>query len=142
MENEKYQGTMYSHCNSTLTDRMKAADTLVKNLEYIKEHILPNQLDSISALLKEVEKEILTRCVTPRFHLSSIEYKSTSDLFNNIIYHLKAISHEIYTAWVAGVQGYTPVFSDCVNDISQKIQNEMICQYVLSNRESRWRGRR
>jgi len=142
MDNGKYQGTMYSHCNSALTDRMKAADTLVKNLEYIKEHILPNQLESIVSLLKEVEEEIVTRCVTPRFRLSSSSYNSTSDLFNNIIYHVKAVFHEIYTAWVAGIQGYTSLFADCVDDISQKIQGEMVCQYVLSNRESRWRGRK
>lgn len=142
MDSNKYQGTMYCHCNSTLTDRMKEADMLVKNLEYIYEHIDKSQLSAYEGLLNDVEAELMTRCVTPRFHLTQFISSSTDELFKHIIYHVKAVFQQIYTAWIAGVPGYTPIFSECMTDVSQKINSELAFQRVLSRRESTWRGRK
>lgn len=142
MENSKYQGTMYCHCDSTLTDRMKEAEALVKNLEYIFENIDKTQLGEHERLLKEVENEIIVKCKTPRLHLLHSASENVESLFRSIIFHVKTIFKEIYISWIAGVQGYTPVYAECMSDISQKINNVVAFQRVLKKQENTWRGRK
>lgn len=142
MENSKYQGTMYCHCDSTLTDRMKAADNLVKKLEYIFDNIDKSRLGDCMELLKDVENEIIAKCETPRVHLIRSAAENAESLFRNIIFQVKTIFREIYTAWIAGVQGHTPVYAECMDRVSQKINDEVMFQMVLKKKENTWRGRK
>lgn len=142
MEYNKYEGTMYSHCDCALTDIMKATDSLVKNLEYIFENIDRTILNSFHSLLNDIENEIVTKCSTPKVKLLRMESDSSESLFKNIIIHVKTVFHEIYTSWISGVKGYTPVYAECMNGISRRINDEVVFQRVLMKRESTWRGRK
>ena len=132
MNTNKYEGTMFSHCNSELTDRMLEADSLVKKVEYLQEHLDNDTLESHIEMLKELDRELVSRCVNSRFKLTHETFGNSKDQFMSLLFHLKHVSREIYTAWLAGIKGSTPVFSQCVQEIDNKISRDDAFGRVLN----------
>lgn len=140
MESNKYAGTMFSHCDSTLTDRMKSADDLVQKLQYIYDHIDRTLLCPVEGMLKELLNKVAKRCTTSNLQFTDSNCNTPEDVFRTLIYNVKTIFHAIYTSWVSGVQGDTPILAECINEVSEKINGQAEFQYVLRGRVNNWRG--
>lgn len=130
MNINKYEGTMFSHCDSTLTDRMLEADRLVKKLEFLNDHLDTEVLDELASVLNELDRRLVEKCVTPRFKLVHESFNNPKDLFRSLLFHIKHVYREIYTAWVSGTSSYTPVFSDCMHEVDDRISEVMRSKHV------------
>lgn len=133
MENNKYKGTMYERFDSKLTDRMFAADYLVKKLEYLLENIDHDRLDSNVMFLKQLERELVMKCVTPHFKLTMCEDKKASDVLLSLLFQVRRIYKEIYKSWLESRTGSTPTLELCVNDLSQRIYEKDDFRSILAN---------
>lgn len=131
MNTNKYEGTMFSHCDSILTDKMLEADSLVRKVEYLHEHVDPATLSELSGLFTELDRRLVEKCVTPRFRLVHETSSNPHDQFRSLMFHIKHVFREIYTSWVAGNNSYTPVFSDCMHEIDRRISQEEKFRRVL-----------
>ena len=132
MEMNKYTGTMFSHCDSTLTDRMLAADTIVKKIEFLLEHLDAEHLNAYGSMFTELDKSLVEKCVTPRFRMVHETFGKASDQFRSLLYHIKYVFREIYTNWVSGVTGYSPVFAESLIEIDRRISREEAFVRVLN----------
>ena len=133
MENNKYKGTMYERFDSKLTDRMFAADYLVKKLEYLLENIDHDRLDSNVMFLKQLERELVMKCVTPHFKLTMCEDKKASDVLLSLLFQVRRIYKEIYKSWLESRTGSTPTLELCLNDLSQRIYEKDDFRSILAN---------
>ncbi len=133
MENNKYKGTMYERFDSKLTDRMFAADYLVKKLEYLLENIDHDRLDSNVMFLKQLERELVMKCVTPHFKLTMCDDKKASDVLLSLLFQVRRIYKEIYKSWLESRTGSTPTLELCVNDLSQRIYEKDDFRSILAN---------
>ena len=133
METDKYKGTMYERFDSKLTDRMLAADCFVKKLEYLNDHIDHESLSSSMSFLKELERDIVSKCVTPHFRLTLKNADNASDLLLSILFQARMIFKEIRNAWLSSRAGYTPVLELGMQEISQQIYSKENFRVVLNN---------
>ena len=133
METNKYAGTMFSHCDSTLTDRMLAADRLIRKIEFIQEHADNETIELHSTLFEELDKQIVERCVTPRFKLKHETFSNAIEQLRSLLFHIKHVFREIYTSWVAGNTHFSPVFSECVSEIDKRICQQHELRMILCN---------
>lgn len=133
MENNKYAGTMFEHFDSILTDRMLAADSLVKKIEYLQEHVDQDTLNECSDMVRELDQRLVERCATPRLHLVHENCSNAFEQFRSFLFHIKHVFREIYTSWVSGVIGHTPVFSECVLEIDNRISQDERFKTLLRN---------
>ena len=133
METDKYKGTMYERFDSRLTDRMLAADYFVKKLEYLNDHIDRESLSSSISFLKDLERDIVSKCVTPNFKLTLKNEDNASDLLLSILFQARMIYMEIRNAWLSSRDGYTPALEHGMQEISQQIYNKENFRVVLNN---------
>ena len=124
---------MYERFDSKLTDRMFAADYLVKKLEYLLENIDHDRLDSNVMFLKQLERELVMKCVTPHFKLTMCEDKKASDVLLSLLFQVRRIYKEIYKSWLESRTGSTPTLELCVNDLSQRIYEKDDFRSILAN---------
>lgn len=129
----KYAGTMFSHCDTTLTDIMLSADRLVKKVEYLLDNLNDTVLESYTTMFAELDRSLVEKCVTPTLHLMHENCSSAKEQFRSLLFHIKHVFREIYTAWVAGTPGYAPVFAQCVNEIDNRISCVDNFRWTLSN---------
>jgi len=132
MENNKYKGTMYERFDSTLTDRMLAADHLVKKLEFLNEHLDSERLSSSASFLEQLELDLVRNSVTPHFRLTHTHGKCASDLLQSILFQARRIFNEIRYAWLSSRECYTPTLELCVNNLSQRINEKDDFRVVLN----------
>ena len=133
MENNKYKGTMYERFDSRLTDRMFAADHLVKKLEYLSNHIDKDHLSSSMAFLQQLEYDLVHKCVTPHFKLTYQDSSKASDMLLSLLFQARRIYNETYKAWLESRVGSTSTLEICINDLSQKIYEREDFRNVLSS---------
>jgi len=133
MQTDKYKGTMYERFDSKLTDRMLAADFFVKKLEYLNDHIDHESLSSNLTFLKDLEKDFVTKCVTPHFHLTEKNDENASDLLLSILFQARMVFKEIRDAWLSSRAGYTPALEVGLQDISEQIYSKENFRLVLNN---------
>lgn len=133
METNKYKGTMYERFDSKLTDRMLAADSLVKKLEYLTDHIDSESLSSCMPFLKQLEYDFVSKCVTPHFQLTLKDEKSASDQLLSILFQARMVFMEIRDAWLSSRTGYTPELELCINDLDKQIYDKEDFRLVLNN---------
>ncbi len=124
---------MYERFDSKLTDRMFAADYLVKKLEYLLENIDHDRLDSNVMFLKQLERELVMKCVTPHFKLTMCDDKKASDVLLSLLFQVRRIYKEIYKSWLESRTGSTPTLELCVNDLSQRIYEKDDFRSILAN---------
>lgn len=129
----KYEGTMFSHCDTTLTDIMLTADCLVKKVEYLLDNLNDAILEPYTLMFAELDRSLVEKCVTPTLQLMHETCSSAKEQFRSLLFHIKHVFREIYTAWVAGTPGYAPVFSQCVNEIDSRITREDTFRRMLNN---------
>jgi len=132
METNKYTGTMFCHCDIALTDRMLAADTLVKKIEFLIEHLDADVLSPYFGMLTELDKKLVEKCVTPRFQLVHKTYGKAIDQFYSLLYHIKYVFREIYTNWVSGTTGYSPIFAESLSEIDNRLTKEETFRNILN----------
>lgn len=133
METNKYKGTMYERFDSKLTDRMLAADYFVKKLEYLNEHIDNESLSSSMPFLKQLEYDIVSKCVTPNFHLTLKDENNASDQLLSILFQARKVFMEIRDAWLSSRDGYTPTLEHGINDIDKQIYDKEDFRLVLNS---------
>ncbi|MBO4663411.1 MAG: hypothetical protein J5663_03250 [Bacteroidaceae bacterium] len=133
METEKYKGTMYERFDSKLTDSMLAADNFVKKLEYLNDHIDHESLSSSMSFLRDIEKEIVNKCVTPHFKLTLKNEDNASDLLLSILFQARMVFKEIRNAWLSSRAGYTPALELGLQQISEQIYEKDNFRLILNN---------
>ncbi|MCQ2258159.1 MAG: hypothetical protein MJZ41_09255 [Bacteroidaceae bacterium] len=139
--NNKYQGTMYAHMDSVLTDRMLAADALIERLEYLHDNADGSIIASALKSLNDIESEILDSCSESQITLPQAQNDGGAKcLLKTIIYQTKTIFHEIYVSWISGNQGYTPCYEECVNYMTKRINEEDAFRNVLNGMRVKNRG--
>ncbi|MCR5312219.1 MAG: hypothetical protein K6E54_00975 [Bacteroidaceae bacterium] len=133
MEYNKYKGTMYERFDSELTDRMFAADHLIKKLEFLNDNIDDEHLTSNMSFLRQLEHDLVSKCVTPHFKLTLQDEKNASDMLLSILFQVRRIYNEIYKSWLESRTGSTPTLEICVNNLSERIYEKEDFRKVLSN---------
>jgi len=128
---------MFSHFDSVLTDRMIAADSLIKKVECLLTNVDSLTQDSLYSMIARLDNALVERCVTPHFKLTNNVCSNAKEQLTSLLFHIKHVFREIYTSWVSGVTGYTPMFAGCLSEIDNVISHEVQLKKVTSMTVSR-----
>lgn len=134
MEINKYENTMYQRFDSKLTDRMLAADTLVKKLVYIKEHSTAPEIASHIVTLKKIDQCLSVGCNDLGMDITDLNSDAVNCVrfFNSIVYRVKNIYNKIYVNWLSGEEGNSLMFANSINEIENVIATDPEFVLVLS----------